>query len=247
MPTLTQRLRGAAAHFLLPPPIETPHWEYSGVSFIEPEEQPPADLVRLALQAAERALSVDLSEVSRRIPSGIRYPDLWPGQHYRLLAALVSILQPKTVVEIGTYSGLSALAIRHGLSSASNLHTFDIVPWRALPETVLREEDFAGGQVRQMVADLSSPGIAREHAGLLRNADFLFVDAAKDGVMEWKLLANFREIGLKPGAILFFDDIRVWNMLAVWKSIRDPKLDITSFGHYTGSGMVRIQAAEPAA
>lgn len=35
-----------------------------------------------------------------------------------------------------------------------------------------------------------------------------------------------------------FDDIRVWNMLAIWRGIRRPKLDLTSFGHWSGTGLV---------
>ncbi len=35
-----------------------------------------------------------------------------------------------------------------------------------------------------------------------------------------------------------FDDIRVWNMLEIWRGIRRPKLDLTSFGHWSGTGLV---------
>lgn len=42
-----------------------------------------------------------------------------------------------------------------------------------------------------------------------------------------------------PGQpILVFDDIRAWNMLAIWREIRMPKLDLTSFGHWSGTGLV---------
>jgi predicted O-methyltransferase YrrM len=242
MATTRRRSRNLALHWLVPPPVRTDHWEYSGVSFIEPGEEAPKELVLLALRAAERALSVDLSELSQRIPTGLRYPDLWPGQHYKLLAALTSILQPLQAIEIGTHAGLSALAIQRALPPQGKLSTFDIVPWKQIPDAVLRPEDFSSGQLEQIVADLSCKETAWEHAHLLRNADFIFIDAAKDGVMEWRLLEHFHEIGLKKGAILFFDDIRLWNMLAVWKSIRYPKLDVTSFGHYTGSGIVRIDS-----
>jgi hypothetical protein len=35
-----------------------------------------------------------------------------------------------------------------------------------------------------------------------------------------------------------FDDIRLWNMLRTWRTINRPKLDLTSFGHWSGTGLV---------
>ena len=35
-----------------------------------------------------------------------------------------------------------------------------------------------------------------------------------------------------------FDDIKELNMLGTWRAITRPKLDITSFGHWTGTGLV---------
>ena len=60
----------------------------------------------------------------------------------------------------------------------------------------------------------------------------------KDGKQEELFLKNFKKLGLKDGTLLFFDDIRVWNMIKVWHEIDMPKIDITSFGHWSGSGIV---------
>jgi hypothetical protein len=40
------------------------------------------------------------------------------------------------------------------------------------------------------------------------------------------------------GPILVLDDIRLWTMLEIWRSVSWPKLDVTSFGHWSGTGMV---------
>lgn len=34
-----------------------------------------------------------------------------------------------------------------------------------------------------------------------------------------------------------FDDIRLWNMLRIWREIRLPKMDMTSFGPWCGTGL----------
>jgi hypothetical protein len=35
-----------------------------------------------------------------------------------------------------------------------------------------------------------------------------------------------------------FDDIRLMNLLSIWRGIQRPKMDITSFGHWSGTGLV---------
>ncbi|MBM4318321.1 MAG: methyltransferase, partial [Deltaproteobacteria bacterium] len=41
--------------------------------------------------------------------------------------------------------------------------------------------------------------------------------------------------------IVVFDDIRLMNMLRIWRNISLPKLDVTSFGHWSGTGLVDWQ------
>ena len=40
------------------------------------------------------------------------------------------------------------------------------------------------------------------------------------------------------GPIVMLDDIRLWRMLSFWQDIPRPKLDLTSFGHWSGTGLV---------
>jgi hypothetical protein len=42
--------------------------------------------------------------------------------------------------------------------------------------------------------------------------------------------------------ILVLDDTRLLNMIDVWRLIRSPKLDLTSFGHWSGTGLVDMSA-----
>ena len=44
----------------------------------------------------------------------------------RMLKMFVEMIRPKCVLEIGTYSGYSALCLAEGLSEGSMLHTFEI-------------------------------------------------------------------------------------------------------------------------
>src|SRR5205085_3118297 len=87
-----------------PSPVVVRHAEPSWLYSADDEGgRPSPSLIDLALRLVDRARSMDLMDVSARIPAGqIRYPDVWPGEHYRLLAAAVALLQPKNIVEIGT-------------------------------------------------------------------------------------------------------------------------------------------------
>jgi hypothetical protein len=67
-----------------------------------------------------------------------------------------------------------------------------------------------------------------------------FIDASKDGTTERKLLANLETIPFRKPPLLVFDDIRLMNMVPIWRGLKYPKLDVTSFGHWSGTGLVRF-------
>jgi predicted O-methyltransferase YrrM len=187
------------------------------------------DLVPL-LQTA----SLDLLD-ARGAP---KYVHWFPGDHYRLLAALVRLLRPALVLELGTFRGHGVLAMLPELPEGGRIVTFDIIPWESVPDCLLRAEDLSDGRVTQILADLGNEQDAQRYANLICSADLIMVDAAKDGVFERRILAGFERLGLKDGAVVVFDDIRHWNMLDIWREIDRPKLDVTSLGHYSGTGIV---------
>lgn len=224
---------------VLPPPFPARHVEYSLLASTDDDVQPSQRLLHLALQAIQRAAEIHLEELDRRFPADFPYPpSLWPGQQYRLLAALTEVLQPRCVVEIGTGGGVSTLAFKHSLPPEGQVVTFDLVPWQRHPASSLTHEDFSDRRLTQYTEDLCDPTVMQRHHALLSRTDLIFLDAAKDGVTEPKLLANLRKIPFVKPPLVVLDDIRVWTMLKVWREIPYPKLDLTSFGSWTGTGLV---------
>jgi len=198
--------------------------------------QPNSRLIALALSSVRRAQDVELKLLmERKAPA---YAHLWPGEHYKLLNALVQETKPRLILEIGTYTGLSALAMLAALPPEGRLVTVDIIPWQQIPGSFLRPSDFESGKLQQLVCDLGRHEVAEQHSNLLRNGDFFLVDASKDGDFEYRLMEQLKLVGLKPGALVVFDDIRFWNMLKLWREITQPKLDLSSFGHWSGTGLV---------
>jgi len=200
-------------------------------------------LLELGARIIDRCRSEELPLLRER-----NAPDwvfCWPGEHYRLLAGIVSLLQPLSIVEIGTNTGLSALAMYARMTHDARLWTFDIVRWDQLRDgmgreqgSFLRDGDFEDGRLRQIIGDPACVATFREHSKVFGNADLIFVDGPKDGSFENNLLHNFERLGLKKSCLVIFDDIRYWTMLKFWREIERPKLDLTSFGHFAGTGLV---------
>lgn len=195
-------------------------------------------LLDLALASANAARHANMDHVVERMKGGPYYPNIWPGEHYKLLAGILQHLKPKLVLEVGTYTGMSALAMLPYLPGGGRIVTFDIIPWNQIAGTLLKESDFKDGRLKQVIADLSDLPSLKTNLELLLEADFLFVDGPKDGRFENRFLQLLSEVALKPSLIIAFDDIRLWNMLSTWRSITSPKLDFTSFGHWSGTGLV---------
>ncbi len=224
---------------LLPKPLKAGQVEISMVASMDDEPAMPTPwLIDVCLRAIGEAKTVDLSALSQRIGSGPDYPAIWPGEHYRLLAGFVKCLKPDVVVEIGTFRGIGTLALATYLTDTAKIATFDPIHWNTVATTVLRDSDFSERFV-QYNDDLADMRDVEKHRDLLQSADIIFIDAAKDGVMERSFINNLKALGLKQNAIVIFDDIRLWNMLDIWRSINLSKIDLTSFGHWSGTGVVQ--------
>jgi len=222
-----------------PCPVSVRHFERSLVFSADDEAgRPTPELIDRALAFAKAACDIDLSGITSRITHGPKYTEVWPGEHYKLLAGIVRVLQPKLVLEIGTATGLSALSLAKELPSDGKLVTFDLVGWRDYPGCVLTDSDFDDARLTQRLDDLSDPAAFSRLRDLVERAELIFVDAAKDGAQEQRFLDHFATCQFVKTPFIVFDDIRLWNMLRIWRLVTRPKLDLTSFGHWSGTGVI---------
>ncbi len=200
---------------------------------------PDRQLIEISLRAAKCALEIDMTEVSARFEEKYaKFINTWPGEHYKLLAGLVKSMAPCKVIEIGTYTGASFLAMKKYLSAGAVLITYDVIPWHEFKSTGLRLADF-DGQHQQRLVDLSDKEAAKSQLPDLAEAELIFVDAEKDAEMEKRICQLFDDISFRTPPIVVFDDIRLVNMLKIWREIKHPKLDLTSWGHWSGTGIVK--------
>ena len=194
-------------------------------------------LINLTLESIALAWNESVVIPNEKLKDAVFY-NIFPGEHYRLLRAIVKILNPRVAIEVGTYTGMGSVAIIQG-QQGGQLHTFDILPWDSF-QTHLSKDDFDNKKVVQIISDLSNVDEFEKYVSLLNDAEIIFMDAPKDGVFEYKVISLISQLQPKKQKLLILDDIRFVNMIDLWISIESPKIDISSFGHWSGTGLIDI-------
>jgi predicted O-methyltransferase YrrM len=194
-------------------------------------------LVGLLLEAAAEARSISLEDVVARCsdPMDALYTTTWPGEHYKLLAGIARVLNAKHAVEVGTYKGQGTLALA---SAVPKVVTYDVVAYTDIPGALLRPDDFDHG-VEQRLGDLCVPEFFDSQLDTLLEADLIFVDGPKDGHFEKAFSELLYPALVGTGKLVVWDDIRLMSMVSVWRGFPVAKLDATSLGHWSGTGLTQ--------
>src|SRR5438045_3755507 len=88
----------------------------------------PEDLERYAVAHTKQASGV-LQELERETNARIYMPQMISGQlQGRFLSMISKMVQPKNILEIGTFTGYSAICLSEGLQDGGILYTIDVNP-----------------------------------------------------------------------------------------------------------------------
>jgi caffeoyl-CoA O-methyltransferase len=137
----------------------------------------PTDALDAYLEAHATPLEPLLEELHEATYSSLSSPQMIAGPVLgRLLRFLVAMVAPRLVVEIGTFSGYSALAMAGGLPAEGRIVTCELSPERA---------EFARGYFdrsphRDRIEQRVGPALETV-AALDGPFDFVFIDADKQG------------------------------------------------------------------
>lgn len=147
-------------------------------------------------------------------------------EHYRLLRYLSSKVNSH-IIEIGTHCGSSAFAM--SMDTRHDVITYDIIDIknnnRSTPKNVIYK-------MGEFMDDF-------ENRELILSSKMIFIDAPHNGeyesiCYEWLKSNNYN-------GIVVWDDIHLnEDMKVFWENVTDKKIDVTKYGHITGTGIINL-------
>ena len=117
----------------------------------------------------------------------------------RLLSILSHMIQPKNVLEIGTFTGYAALSIAEGLPKDGKIYTIDKNEDLAyLPQKFFNESEYKD-QIEFIIGNAKD-----EIQKLDKIWDLIFIDADKENYVEYLKLIK---PNLRTGSIILIDNV----------------------------------------
>ena len=157
------------------------------------------------------------------------FPNNWffmdAGQeHYRLLAYIGSLYKGKTLLDIGSYQGNSAIALAH--NEKNTVISFDL-------------------DAQPIISKIKSKNIVFQIANILElcyketilSCPFIMLDTYHNGDFEQEFVNYLNEIKYK-GLVMFDDIFLNEEMRKFWEGLPNEKHDLTHIGHFSGTGLV---------
>jgi len=142
-------------------------------------------------------------------------------EHYRLLMYISTLFDRQTLFDIGTYTGLSALALSYNKNI--RVKSYDI------RRTNINKKWNIKYIIGNILQDKN-----------LRYSPFILLDTEHDGIFENEFYNHLIKIGYK--GLLMLDDIFLNDeMREFWNGIKRDKYDLTNKGHFTGTGLINFK------
>ena len=144
-----------------------------------------------------------LNELTRETHLKVVQPRMITG-HYqgRVLSLLSKLIRPKYILELGTYTGYSALCLAEGLQEGGSIHTIDInEELHEMQRSYFDRSPYAD-QIIQYVGD------AVEIVPTLDNTfDLVFIDAEKSEYLKYMEVVLQKT---KTGSVILSDNV-LWS------------------------------------
>lgn len=144
-----------------------------------------------------------LNDLNRETHLKILNPRMLSG-HYqgRILSLISKIIKPKTVLEIGTYTGYSTICLSEGLDKNGSIHTID----HNEELLVIQNKYFKKAGISEKVKQYTGDAI-KIIKKLNLDFDLVFIDADKEN---YPLYFDSIIEKVKPGGVIIADNI-LWS------------------------------------
>ncbi|MDE0561761.1 O-methyltransferase [Algoriphagus sp. NF] len=144
-----------------------------------------------------------LKKITRETQAKVLMPRMLSGQlQGKFLELMVKMHQPKTILEIGTYTGYSAICMARGLSKESKLITLDIndelekmVRGFFEESGLIAQIDYRLGNALDLIPTIEG------------HFDFVFIDADKENYLPYYQLVIDR---VSKGGVILADNV-LWS------------------------------------
>jgi caffeoyl-CoA O-methyltransferase len=150
-----------------------------------------------------------LSKISRKTHTQVMMPRMLSGHlQGRVLSMLTHMIRPQKVLEIGTYTGYSALCMAEGMPNDGQLITLDInEELEEMVSAFFQSSSFAGiidyriGNAMELIPTIAGP------------FDMIFIDADKKNYFNYYNLVFDK---VRPGGFIIADNV-LWSGKVVQK------------------------------
>jgi 2-polyprenyl-3-methyl-5-hydroxy-6-metoxy-1,4-benzoquinol methylase len=157
-----------------------------------------------------------------------------PGrQEYRLYSYLTTFFNNIKILDIGTNTGRSAIALSHNPSN--NVVSYDIVDHIKNPNHIIYSKPNVEFRIKNVLDDLTHE--------FIKDVKIVMIDIDHFETIEKLILDRLQAIQFS--GIILLDDIKnhpdeYTNMCMkrLWDNITHPKHDLTNYGHWSGTGIV---------
>ena len=162
----------------------------------------PEEIEEYAIAATSPESAV-LKRLNRETNLKVMMPRMLSGHMQgRILSLYSKLMQPKSILEIGTYTGYSAICLAEGLAEDGKLLTIDINDeLTSIVKKYIAEADLEGkiipltGDARDLIPEIEGP------------FDIVFIDADKKGYSTYFDLVIDK---IRPGGIIIADNV-LWS------------------------------------
>ena len=154
-----------------------------------------------------------LAKLNRETNQKVMQPRMLSGAYQgRVLSLLSKLIRPKTILEIGTYTGYSALCLAEGLPKDGELHTIDVN--EELFDFQKKYFDMSPykDQIKQYLGDATE--IISE---IDSKFDLVFIDADKPNYPKYFELIIEK---MNPGGVILSDNV-LWSGKVIEKVKKD--------------------------
>ncbi|MBU2939301.1 O-methyltransferase [Lacinutrix sp. C3R15] len=144
-----------------------------------------------------------LQQLTRETYQKILQPIMLSGPYQgRVLSMISKLIRPKSILELGTFTGYATLCLAEGLQAAGEIHTIDINEELEDFQRKYFDKSGYGTQIHQHLG--SAIDILPK---LDKTFDLVFIDADKPNYVNYfHLIIN----KLKPGGIILSDNV-LWH------------------------------------